>query len=174
MNPSITIRETTEADIAAIFELICLKAEFDGCRESLLSTPEQIKEALFGAMRKCHALIAELDGQPVGLATFYSMFSTFLAKPGIWLDDLYVKESYRSLGVGKALMQRLALLAHDNGCARIDWLVATENADGQAFYDHLGARMSHEVRHCRLGAAAIAQLAKEEEETDNHGIAQKR
>lgn len=154
------IREATEADADAIFDLICFKAEFDGCLSSVQATPRKLIAAMRGTSPYFRALLAEADGRPVGFASFHQTFSSFLAQPGIWLDDLYVCESHRAAGVGKALMQRLAMLATRNGCARIDWIVAASNASGRRFYARIGSRVNEDVRHCRLDADAIAGLAK--------------
>jgi GNAT superfamily N-acetyltransferase len=105
------------------------------------------------------ALLAKAEGKPIGFASFHQTFSSFLAQPGIWLDDLFVRESYRGHGVGNALMRSLAVLADKNGCGRIDWIVATSNVRARDFYTRIGSRVNEDVRHCRLDAGAIARLA---------------
>jgi GNAT superfamily N-acetyltransferase len=155
------IRDATEGDASAVFDLICFKAEFDGCLSSVLATPRTLVAAMRGTSPYFRALLAEVGGKPVGFASFHQTFSSFLAQPGIWLDDLYVRESHRGQGVGKALMRRLAMLAANNGCARIDWIVGSSNGKARAFHRHLGVRVNEDVGYCRLDAVAIADLAKD-------------
>ena len=155
------IREATEKDADPIFDLICFKAEFDGCFSSVQATPRKLIVAMRGTSPYFRALLAEADNKPIGFASFHQTFSSFLAQPGIWLDDLFVRESHRGHGVGSALMRRLAVLADRNGCARIDWMVATSNITARDFYTHIGSRVNEGVRHCRLDADAIARLAKD-------------
>jgi GNAT superfamily N-acetyltransferase len=154
-----TIRLACETDMPAVMELLVLKAEFDGCRDALVATEEQLRQAFFSAPPKAQVLLALVDGQAIGLATYFPTFSTYVGKPGIWLDDLYVREGYRGRGIGKALMARLAQLAEDLGCGRIDWTVALSNDRGIAFYERHGARVHHAGRCVRLGADAIERLA---------------
>lgn len=158
-SPAFAIREATEGDASAIFDLICFKAEFDGCLPSVRATPRKLVAAMRGTSPYFRALLAEAGGKPVGFAGFHQTFSSFLAQPGIWLDDLYVRESHRAKGVGMALMQRLAVLAARSGCARIDWVVATGNVKGRDFCARTGACVNEDVRHCRLDADALSSLA---------------
>lgn len=158
---SFAIREATEADASTIFDLICFKAEFDGCLSSVQATPRKLVVAMRGTSPYFRALLAEVGGKPVGFASFHQTFSSFLAQPGIWLDDLYVCESHREEGVGRALMRHLASLASKNGCARIDWIIAVGNARGRHFYTQIGSRIDEDVRHCRLDADAIARLVRD-------------
>ncbi|MES2999791.1 MAG: GNAT family N-acetyltransferase [Pseudomonadota bacterium] len=153
------IRHVEQSEISQLFALLQAKAEFDGCADSLRATVSTLREAIFSERPLAQALVAEVDGRLVGMATYYPIFSSFIARPGLWLDDLYVDEAYRSRSVGRRLMERLCRIACDNGCARIDWLVAVANARGIDFYRLIGAEVSVEVRHARLGEAAIRKLA---------------
>lgn len=99
-------------------------------------------------------------GESVGIATYYSIYSTFIAKPGIWLDDLFVYPQFRGNGVGKALLSELCVLALGTGCGRIDWIVAADNDRGRSFYERSGARIFEDVRHARLDERAISALAE--------------
>jgi ribosomal protein S18 acetylase RimI-like enzyme len=157
---NIQIRLALEADVADLFALIQAKAEFDGCLDSLRADEQTLRTAFFSDKPKANALVAVSDGKVVGMATYYDIYSSFIAKPGIWLDDLYVYEDYRQYGVGKALMTKLCELAHQKCCARIDWIVAGDNENGLAFYDKLGATIFENVRHARLDEAAIARVVK--------------
>lgn len=155
------IRSATDADLPAIMELLRLKAEFDGCPEAFQATENQIRFACFSPSPRAHILLAEHEGEVIGIATYFQTFSTFLARPGLWLDDLYVRAAYRSHGVGKALMVGLARIAKEEGCGRMEWTVALSNDRGIAFYESLGATVRHLSRCVRLGDLAINELASE-------------
>ncbi len=144
------IRTAQPDDITSIMELIQLKAEFDGCPESVEATPQKLATDLFGEKPLAFVLLAEVNGNPIGLATYHFIYSTFLAKPGIWLDDLYLRKPYRSQGIGQNLINRLRQIAQQNGCGRIDWTVATTNDRGIKFYEKIGAKIKHDVKVCRL------------------------
>lgn len=147
---NISIRHASQRDIPAIMELIYLKAEFDGCPESVEATPQKLEIDLFGEKPLAFVLLAEVDGVAVGLATYHFIYSTFLAQPGIWLDDLYVKPEHRSHRVGQALMVRLHQIGQEKGCGRIDWTVAVSNERGIKFYERIGAKIINKVKLCRL------------------------
>lgn len=156
MNTKFSIREATASDIPFIMELIHLKAEFDGCPESVEATPQRLKETLFGENPLAFVLLAHSNGNPVGFATYHRIYSTFLAQPGIWLDDLYIKLEYRRRGIGAALIERLCQEAQRIGGSRIDWTVAVDNSPAIQFYEKMGAKVKQNVRVCRLERQAIA------------------
>jgi GNAT superfamily N-acetyltransferase len=116
---NIQIRPAVAADFSDLLALLKAKAEFDGCLESLAADKEALRAAFFSDTPKAHALVALIDARVVGMATYYGTFSSFLAKPGIWLDDLYVYEDCRHYGVGRALITRLCEIAQQTDCARI-------------------------------------------------------
>ncbi|MBE8968855.1 GNAT family N-acetyltransferase [Nostocales cyanobacterium LEGE 12452] len=147
---NILIRDANQRDIPAIMELIYLKAEFDGCPKSVEATPQKLEIDLFRETPLAFVLLAEVDGDTIGLATYHFIYSTFLAKSGIWLDDLYVKADYRSHRVGQALMLRLRQIAKEKGCGRIDWTVAVSNERGINFYERIGAKIMKKTKLCRL------------------------
>ena len=155
------VRIATQADMPSLMELIQLKAEFDGWPEAFKATSDQIRQAFFSPAPSMHALIAELEGPAVGIATYFPTFSTLQARPGIWLDDLYVREEYRSHGIGKLIMKTLARLAKETNCGRIEWTVALSNDRGVAFYERNGATIRYLSRCVRLGDAVIEQLAND-------------
>lgn len=159
ISKNISIRNARHSDINAILELIRLKAEFDGCPESVEATTEKLEADLFGEKPLAFVLLAEIDENLVGFATYHFIYSTFLAKPGIWLDDLYIKAEYRSNKIGQALMLQLCQLAWEKGCGRIDWTVAVSNEIAIKFYEKMGATIVQKVRLCRLDSQAIASLA---------------
>jgi GNAT superfamily N-acetyltransferase len=153
----IKIRRANPDDLENIIQLITLLAEFDRSLAYLRINKEELREALFTEQPKTNALLAEYDGKTVGIATYYFTYSTFITKPGIWLDDLYILENYRNLGVGKALIEELRLIAKQNNCGRIDWMVARDNSHGIEFYEKLGAKIFEEVRHARFEQSVIDQ-----------------
>lgn len=158
------IRSATEADLPAIIELLGKKAEFDGDRAAFRATPEALRQAWFAETPLASVLLAEAGGRVIGLATYHSTFSTFLGRPGLWLDDLYLLEEFRSQGIGGALMAGLARVARDRGCGRIEWTVAVGNGRGIAFYERHQATVSHGTRHVRLTREGIERLANGRDE----------
>jgi GNAT superfamily N-acetyltransferase len=147
------------ADLPQILELLRSKAEFDGGVELMKATPEQIGAALFGAHPRAAALVADVDGKLVGIATFFETFSTFLAEPCLWLDDLFVDSKCRSRGVGRLMLVELARIAVQRGAKRIDWTVAASNVRGQQFYERAGAKLRKNSLVARLDEPAIRRLA---------------
>jgi len=153
------IRHVEQSELPQLFALLQAKAEFDGCAESLLATVTTLREAIFTERPLAHALVAESNGRLVGMATYYSIFSSFIAKPGLWLDDLYVYEAFRGQNVGRKLMQRLCQIAQDGRCGRIDWHVSGFNERGIKFYQSIGATISAKAKLVRLAEGAIQELA---------------
>ena len=154
------IRHVEQAEIPQLFALLQAKAAFDGCPESLRATAGTLHDAIFAERPLAQALVAEIDGRLVGMATYYSIFSSFIAKPGLWLDDLYVYQEYRSQNIGRRLMERLCRIARDNGCGRVDWHVSSFNERGIKFYRSIGATVCEKARLVRLGESAIRELAQ--------------
>lgn len=157
-NSVISTRCATIADIPIILELIKLKSEFDGFPDSVKATPELLERGLFSNSPQAQVLFAELDGQVIGMASFHNHFSTFLARPGIWLDDLFIRDRYRSLGAGEALMIRLAEICLAQGGARIEWSTAARNALGIKFYERIGSVIFQGSRLTRLSEDALTRL----------------
>ncbi|NJM69299.1 MAG: GNAT family N-acetyltransferase [Scytonema sp. RU_4_4] len=158
-NQNLLIRDAKVGDISIIMELIKLKAEFDGCLDFVEATPKKLEETLFCEKPLAFVLLAELDKNPIGFATYHQIYSTFLAQPGIWLDDLYIKAEYRRLGIGEALTKSLCQMTQKIGGGRIDWTVATHNAPAIQFYEKIGAKIIQKVRLCRLNREAIMHNA---------------
>jgi GNAT superfamily N-acetyltransferase len=154
---NISIREANQRDIPAIMELIHLKAEFDGYPKSVEATSQKLEIDLFGEKPLAFVLLAEVNGDAIGLATYHFTYSTFLAKPGIWLDDLYIKAEHRSHRVGQALMLRLRQVGQEKGCGRIDWTVAVSNERGIKFYERIGAKIINKVKLCRLDGQELSK-----------------
>lgn len=156
-NSQLLIRQANQSDIPTIMELIRLKAEFDGCPETVEATPQKLEDTLFSEHPLAFVLLAEIDGSPIGFATYHRIYSTFLSQPGLWLDDLYIKAEYRNRGTGKALIGYLCQITQKIGGGRIDWTVAVNNPQAIKFYEKMGARLMQKVRLCRLDREAIAQ-----------------
>lgn len=156
------IRFIQDNELPELLALLRAKAEFDGNVQSFVATTDSLRAALFSESPMAKAIVAVESGSVVGMATFYATFSSFIAKPCIWLDDLYVYEAHRSNGVGRALVKYLSALAHEQGCGRIDWVVATNNNQGRKFYARLGASIFDSVQLARLDEAAIHALVHED------------
>lgn len=161
-NSTVLIRDVQQHELPQLLALLKAKTEFDGVANSLVATIETLAVAIFSHKPMAKALVAVSDGSIVGMATYYSTFSSFIAKPCLWLDDLFVDESHRSQGIGKALVAQLCRIASEHGCGRIDWVVAADNDHGQGFYSRMGATIFETVRLARLDERAIQALADEE------------
>jgi len=155
----ILIREATSEDAALIYRFICALADYEKLRDQVKATPEGIAGLLFGPRPYAEVLIAEARGEAVGFALNFHNFSTFEGKLGIYLEDLYVEPHARGLGAGKALFARLAEIAIERDCARLEWSVLDWNAPSIAFYQALGARAMDEWTIYRLDGAALSRLA---------------
>ncbi len=153
------VRTAKEPDLPELFALITAKAEFDGALSALVATQESLHAALFKPQPLAYALVAEVDGKLVGMATYYAIFSSFISKPGLWLDDLFVYEDYRGNGIGEAMVENLCAIAKSGGCARIDWLVNAANDRGKKFYCRIGATIYENGRLVRLNEQRIGELA---------------
>ncbi len=156
----VNVREARREDVPLMLGFIRKKAEFDCVPDWVEATEERLAAELFGAKPTAFVLFAEMKGRVVGFAICFLTFSSFLARPGIWLDDLYVDESARGKGAGKALLTYLAKIADERGYGRIEWVTAADNAKGLAFYQRNGARVQEVVRLLRLDRPAIANLAR--------------
>ena len=155
-----TVRPATPADLPLIAQLIRDLADYEKLSHAVRFDKAALGEHLFGPRPMAEVLIAEQDGQGQGFALFFHNFSTFEGKPGIYLEDLYVRPQARGTGLGKALLQRLAALAVERGCARLEWSVLDWNAPSIAFYRSLGARMMDEWRIMRVDGAALQQMGR--------------
>ena len=154
------IRPAEPADVELIFSLIVELAEYERAPEKVTGTPELLRAALFGREQPdAEALIAEIDGRPVAFALFRGSFSTWECRAGIWLEDLYVPPEHRRSGVGAALLARVAAIAVERGCARLEWAALDWNALALGFYERLGAeRLDEWVVH-RLDGEALERIA---------------
>jgi GNAT superfamily N-acetyltransferase len=155
----VTIRPAIEADLGTIEELIRALAVYERMADEVVMNAELLRKALFGERPYAEVLIAEADGEPVGFALFFHNFSTFLGRPGIYLEDLFVKPEHRGGGFGKALLKRLAEIAVERDCGRMEWAVLDWNEPSIGFYKKLGARPNDEWTVFRLTGEALRNLA---------------
>jgi GNAT superfamily N-acetyltransferase len=155
----IAIRSATPADVPLLLELIEALADYERLRDELHATPEMLAEHLFGERPAAEATIAELDGQGIGYALYFPTFSTFRAKAGLWLEDLFVLPSHRRRGVGRALLEHVARLAVARDYGRLEWSALDWNEPALAFYRGLGARVLPEWHLHRLDGTALTLFA---------------
>ncbi|MDF1814802.1 MAG: GNAT family N-acetyltransferase [Verrucomicrobiales bacterium] len=156
-----TIRPATKGDIPQILEMVRELAVFENLEPALVATVEDYEASLFGSNRAAEALIAELsDGTPVGYAIFFTTFSTFIGRPGIWLEDIYVRQEYRGNGSGKLLLKEVAKIARDRNAGRYEWCVLDWNQNAIDFYDRAGAEILDEWRIVRMEGEGIEKLAE--------------
>jgi GNAT superfamily N-acetyltransferase len=159
--PELQIRRAAEADLPDILSMIRGLAEYENAAPGAVSVTEaQLRESLFGAHPGAEVLIAAMGDRVAGFALFFHNFSTWRARRGMYLEDLYVKPEMRRLGIGKALLRELSRIALERGCPRLDWLVIDWNQPAIAFYKSLGAIALDEWTTFRLGEAAMRALAK--------------
>jgi GNAT superfamily N-acetyltransferase len=156
---TLSIRPAAAADLPLIARLIRDLAEYEKLSHEVRFGEAQLGEHLFGTRPMAEVLIGEVDGVGHGFALFFHNFSTFEGRPGIYLEDLYVRPEARGAGLGKALLVHLAGLARDRGCARLEWSVLDWNAPSIGFYRALGARPLDEWTIMRVDGAALAALA---------------
>ena len=160
MPAPITITPATPDDVPAILAMIRELAEYEKLLDRVTATEEMLDRSLFGPRPYAEVLMGRLDGNTVGYALFFHSFSTFLARPGIYLEDVYVRPAARGRGVGKALLRAVARVARDRDCGRIEWSVLDWNKPSIDFYLSLGARPLDEWTMFRLDELGIANLAR--------------
>ena len=159
MNDDFTIRPAVANDTPEILRLIGALAEYEKLADMAVGTDARLRESLFGKRPAAEALIVERGGRAVGFAIFFMTFSTFLCKPGLYLEDLFVEPEHRGHGIGKALLRRLAALAVERECGRFEWRVLDWNEPSIRFYESLGAKLMPEWQLVRMTEREIAHLA---------------
>lgn len=157
----IAIRPATSADLPLIAQLIRDLAEYEKLAHEVRFDETVLGEKLFGARPYAEVVIGELDGRPQGFALFFHNFSTFEGKPGIYLEDLFVRPAARGSGLGKALLSHLAKLALERDCARLEWSVLDWNEPAIGFYRNLGARLMDDWTVMRVDGENLSQLGAE-------------
>lgn len=153
------IRPAARDDAPLLLELIGELADYERLRHEVVLDAGLLERHLFGERPAAEAVLAEVDGAAVGYALFFPTFSTFLGRPGIWLEDLFVRPARRGAGVGGALLAHLAELAVARDCGRLEWSALDWNEPALAFYRGLGARRMGEWQLHRLDGAALAAVA---------------
>ena len=159
---TLTIRPATAADLPLIAQLIRDLADYERLASEVRFDPAVLGEKLFGARPYAEVLIGEVDGEAQGFALFFHNFSTFEGRPGIYLEDLFVRPAARGSGLGKALLAKLAALTLARDCARLEWSVLDWNEPAIGFYRKLGARSMDEWTIMRLDGAHLARLGAAE------------
>ena len=138
-NPSFEIRPATEADLTAILAFIRKLADYERLSQEVVATEELLRETLFGNRRTAEVAIGYLETKPIGFVLFFHNYSTFLGRPGLYIEDLFVDEVYRRRGYGRRLLLHVARLAKERGCGRLEWSVLDWNESAINFYKKLGA-----------------------------------
>jgi GNAT superfamily N-acetyltransferase len=154
------IRSATEQDVPIILDLIKQLAEYERLSDKVTATEQRLRDTLFGERPAAEVLLATLEGETVGFAVFFTNYSTFLAKPGLYLEDLFVKPHARGKGIGKALLARLAKIAVDRDCGRVDWQVLNWNEPSIRFYEALGAVPLSDWTTYRLSGEPLVKLGR--------------
>ena len=157
--PDLRIDAATVHDVPLILRFIKDLAEYERLSHEVVATEEGLRETLFGDRPAAEVVIARAADQPVGFALFFSSYSTFIGRPGIYLEDLFVSPDWRGRGVGRALLVHLARLAVGRGCGRFEWAVLDWNQPAIDFYRRLGARPMDEWTVYRVTGEALTQLA---------------
>ena len=155
-----TIRPATIVDVPIILQLIRDLATYERAPSEVAATEEQLVDVLFGERPVAEVLLAFEDEMPIGFAVFFHNFSTWLGRPGLYLEDLFVKPEARGKGYGRALLIHLAKIARDRGCGRMEWAVVNWNGPAIQFYRKLGAKPMDEWTVFRLTTDGIAKLAQ--------------
>lgn len=156
-NLQIELRDASPADLPMLLSLIRLLAEFE--KLPVTATEESLHQALFGEALAAHALLAFVNGEPAGYATYFFTFASMSARRGLWLDDLFVVPSFRGKGIGRAIINHVANVAREHGCGRMEWIVLDWNENAIEFYRSLGATLQNEWRLCRLDASQLSIVA---------------
>jgi GNAT superfamily N-acetyltransferase len=160
MSTSFTLRAAEPRDVPAVVGLIGELAEFEHLTHLLQVTPETLHPHLFGPRPAAEAMVGEVNGQVVAFALFFTNFSTFLAKPGLYLEDLYVQPAHRGSGLGRALLLHLGALAVERGYGRFEWSVLDWNENAIRFYEKMGATVMPDWRICRVTGPALERFAR--------------
>jgi len=153
------LRPAEPRDLVAIVGLITELAEFENLVHLVQATPDKLAPHLFGPEPAAECVVGEIDGHVVAFALFFTNFSTFLARPGLYLEDLYVQPAHRGTGLGQALLLHLARLAAERGCGRFEWSVLDWNVNAIRFYEKMGATVLPDWRICRITGEALQKLA---------------
>jgi len=157
----IRVTDAREDDVPLILSFIRELAEYERLLHAVEATEERLRTTLFGARPAAEVRLAHVDDEPVGYSLFFQTYSTFLAQPGLYLEDLYVRPAARGQGVGRALLADLARIARERRSGRVEWTVLTWNAPSIRFYESLGARRLDDWMLFRLAGDDLSRLASE-------------
>ena len=156
---TISIRSATSDDVPTVAFLIRALSQYEKLEHEVAMTEDKLRTTMFGPRSYAEAVLAEEDGKAVGFALFFHNYSTFLAQPGLYLEDLYVPESHRGKGIGKSLLAHLAKIAVERNCGRMEWAVLDWNVDAIGFYEKLGAKPNSDWTVYRLAGDSLNRLA---------------
>ena len=159
MAPATEIRDATVDDAALILRFVRELAAYEKAPDAVAATETDIRQSLFGTDAIVHAVICEMDEEPVGFAVYFFNYSTWLGRRGLYLEDLYVSPAHRRAGAGKALLKHLAGVARSLGCGRMEWSVLDWNTPAIRFYESIGAEPLHEWVGYRLAGEALRRFA---------------
>jgi len=159
-DPKTVLRFATVDDVGLIFDFICQLADDENIGDEVVADEDQLRQSLFGERRVAEVVIASYEGEPAGFALFFHNFSTFLGRPGIYLEDLFVIPELRGHGIGKILLSYLARLAVERGCGRLEWCVLDWNEPAIRFYERLGAQAMDEWTVYRVSGDTLEKLAQ--------------
>jgi GNAT superfamily N-acetyltransferase len=160
MSTNLCLRGAEPGDLDAIVFLIRQLAIYEKLEHQVIGDPQELQRHLFGERAHVEAILADLNDQTVGFALFFTNYSTFLMKPGLYLEDLFVLPDYRRQGIGKAMLSYLAKLAVERGYGRFEWSVLDWNQPAIDFYEATGAQILPDWRTCRVTGSALEKLAK--------------
>ncbi len=159
-DPRTRLRFATAADVPLVLELIRALADYEKLAHEVVADEAALARTLFGERRVAEVVIAEHEGAPAGFALFFHNYSTFLARPGIYLEDLFVRPELRGRGIGEILLAFLARTAVERGCGRLEWSVLDWNESAIRFYERLGARAMDEWTVFRVSGEGLEGLAR--------------
>lgn len=162
MSDTFTIKSAHPTDVPLILSFIKELADYEKLSHEVVATETLLQETLFGEHAKAHVLIGYLNEEPVSFALYFYNFSTFLGRPGIYLEDLFVKPQARGKGIGQKMLVHLAKLAKSQHCGRLEWWVLDWNESAIGFYKRLGARAMDEWTVYRVTGQALDELANSE------------
>jgi len=160
MSDDVRIESAAVQDVPVILQLITALAEYERLADDVEATEARLQDSLFGSTPHAEAVIARVGGEAVGFALWFHNYSTFLARPGLYLEDLFVRPEWRGRGVGGALLRQLARIAVERGCGRMEWSVLDRNDQAIGFYRSIGAQGMDGWTVNRLAGDALGRLAK--------------
>ena len=158
-SPEFVLRPAEPRDVTSIVAMLRDLAVFEKLEHLVQATPEKLRPQLFGEKPAAETIVAESGGGLIAFALYFTNFSTFLAQPGLYLEDLYVQPGHRGKGVGEAMLTRLAATAAARGCGRFEWSVLDWNAEAIRFYERMGATVMPDWRICRITGDALRAFA---------------